>query len=95
MPEKPAGEHVEVPAPAERLPHDKHAKEKNHHVDIDCSEGIGRSDLAEEEDRDRSAEHDLPDPQREPAHLPHGDQEKDRGKDDDCDIRKKIILNAG
>jgi len=87
MPEEAAEGRIGKTAPAERLPYDKHAEEKNHHVDIDRSKGIGQCDLAGEKDRDRSPEHDLPDPQREPAHLSHGDEEKDGSKDDDRDIR--------
>jgi hypothetical protein len=95
MPEKAMGEHIEVPAPAERFPYDKHAEEKDHYVNIDRCKGIGRCDLTEEEDCNCSAEHDLPDPQREPAHLPHSDEEKDRGKDNDCDIRSRSFSHAG
>ena len=94
VPEEPGREQVEVPAPGERFPHDKHAEQKDHHVDVYRGKSCGRRNLAKEEDGDRSPEHNLPDPPGKPSHLPHGDEAKDGGKDNDRDIREGLFLKC-
>ena len=74
------GDAREVPARYHCLPDNEHAEQEEHHIDIDRMEGIGRRDLPGDEDRDRSAQHDLPDLQAEPADLPDRDEQEDGGK---------------
>ena len=93
--EEPGGEPVEVPAPGERFPHDKHAEQKDHHVHVYCGKGNGGRDLAEKEDGYRSPEHDLPDPERKPSHLPYRDEAEDGSKDNDRNIRSGLFPDTG
>jgi midasin (ATPase involved in ribosome maturation) len=67
---------------------------RNHHVGIDRKQGVGRGDLAQDEDRDCSPEHDLPDLQVEPADLPDRDEQEDERQDDYREIRRRIFVRG-
>jgi hypothetical protein len=95
VPEEPGGKQVEVPAPGERFPHNKHAEQKDHYIEVYRGKSCGWCNLAEEEDGDRSPEHDLPDPPGKPSHLPHGDETENGGKDNDRDIRSGLFPDEG
>jgi hypothetical protein len=85
--EKGVGNDIEISTPAERFSDDKHAEQKDHYVRVYRGKGISRGDLGKKKNRNRSPEHDLPYPQREPEPLSDSDEEKDNGKNDNCDIR--------
>jgi hypothetical protein len=47
--------------------------------------------LAQEKDGTRSAKHNMPDSQEKPAYLPDGNEEKDKGQNDDRKIRTRLF----
>jgi hypothetical protein len=66
-------------------------KRKDHDIGIDGPKCVSGRDLAGQQDSHGSPEHDLPDPETEPAHLTDCNEQEDEGKYDDSDKRTALF----